>query len=706
MVDGYAALNVTAGIPNTVGDFLKLFAFQYTGRQQLSEVLIDVLVRGYKNLGTKFSMNIPDYVPTIILRDPPGGASTSSLTQSRTESSSFSVSKGGTDGSGGGGSVYAGFEGSIETCVGLGAAVCTEVASFEGGVAVGGGSSNEQSWSDLQESSIETTLTETFSTSDGVDGAGAPSDRFFVPALTILVSKIDIITFNGSTCHVNKTQDISWGLDSGQAFGSFTWRSASDIAAIEIPALQDVLDAENAKTTPDPAAVKVLQDGIAGWQNALDLNQQLKDNAVPFTGGVGEVSAPGATVGSAGSDTVISFSGGGGGYTLEMTSSKTDSVTHEFSNSVTEEFFTEFGFAVSAGSVTVGADGNFAMSWTAESGGSSAEGVTNESTYSFTLDDPDSGDILDVRIRDDRTYGLVFELVSGQTRCPHEPGSVARDAITLSVNGISTKTNILPGATVTFDLNLNSASATGETFDYTLQPDAASSNGLVIQQFIGNAQGIDYTLAPGDLEVTVSISRADGVDEVDFSGVTFALYPTCGSGETSETAVSLGYIQPCSAVVWAGDIAINNEAVVTSDNPDVLAVDVANPKFSLYPWSTDTRLESVQMQMRPQGAPENAWTLAKYKKDDIEGIVVDKDVKGEENAFGKARFYWLTEPSEGVLDGTWELRARALCSASGVDPDLDISFSPILTVEVDRRGPQVREGGSWVAYTFMWYDSF
>ena len=53
--------------------------------------------------------------------------------------------------------------------------------------------------------------------------------------------------------------------------------------------------------------------------------------------------------------------------------------------------------------------------------------------------------MLDVRIRDDRTYGLVFDLVSGRKRCPCKPGSIARDAIALSVNGVTERINILPG---------------------------------------------------------------------------------------------------------------------------------------------------------------------------------------------------------------------------------------------------------------------
>lgn len=60
------------------------------------------------------------------------------------------------------------------------------------------------------------------------------------------------------------------------------------------------------------------------------------------------------------------------------------------------------------------------------------QGVTTKAAveHQFTLADNDVGDQLQVDVYEDPIYGTgVFKLVGGMTKCPHENGTLAREAL-------------------------------------------------------------------------------------------------------------------------------------------------------------------------------------------------------------------------------------------------------------------------------------
>lgn len=52
--------------------------------------------------------------------------------------------------------------------------------------------------------------------------------------------------------------------------------------------------------------------------------------------------------------------------------------------------------------------------------------------HSFTFSDDDEGDQIQVEVYEDPVYGTpVFKTVSGMTKCPHEPHTLAREKVNL-----------------------------------------------------------------------------------------------------------------------------------------------------------------------------------------------------------------------------------------------------------------------------------
>ena len=102
----------------------------------------------------------------------------------------------------------------------------------------------------------------------------------------------------------------------------------------------------------------------------------------------------------------------------------------------------------------VGASGGVRVRAKLDVGVSESSTTTTTNRTGFYLADDDTGDAFSVDVKRDRVYGTpVFELVSGVSSNPWEPGTLPRDGVDLTLSP-ATQTLADAGATAEVTLSL------------------------------------------------------------------------------------------------------------------------------------------------------------------------------------------------------------------------------------------------------------
>jgi hypothetical protein len=130
-------------------------------------------------------------------------------------------------------------------------------------------------------------------------------------------------------------------------------------------------------------------------------------------------------------------------------------------------------------------------------------------TVGFTLADDDVGDNFTVNIKKDRVYGTpVFDLVSGQSSCPHEPNTQPRDGLDLTVDK-QVAVNVPMNDAAVFKFNLGNTSQSEDWRYYTLGLyNATNPDGAVVKIQGSNSQSGTFLVGPNQSqEVIVTVER-------------------------------------------------------------------------------------------------------------------------------------------------------------------------------------------------------
>lgn len=278
----HVKLELMTGRPdiNLANNYSKLFQAIHTapGRTNQTQAL-KVVVTGDRQGDPGETISIPEYMPLLVLHDPPGGLSYSEYTnvklQIDMEVEKIDYSK----------SMQVGFGTwalggqNTGTCTGLGFAACLKMLAGK----VKGGMYKDKNYDEAAD--YQTTdaghfeLSFSYKTSDKPQNPGKMSDMYLVPALNIQFIFVFTIKV-APNCQATKSQVAKWVLDrGGQNREVFSWVSHADIEKREIPKLQLLLALENNKTTPDAKKVTKLQEGIEGWRFAKTKNDQLYEDA-------------------------------------------------------------------------------------------------------------------------------------------------------------------------------------------------------------------------------------------------------------------------------------------------------------------------------------------------------------------------------------------------------------------------------------------
>ena len=100
------------------------------------------------------------------------------------------------------------------TCVGLGAAFCTTIATAEGGVKPYVGTTHTRSYGEEQATATTLGFSFEYTTSDDIEKAGNRSDMFLTPSLNVKFAKSAEITFDKASCAAGYKEIVTWSLDS------------------------------------------------------------------------------------------------------------------------------------------------------------------------------------------------------------------------------------------------------------------------------------------------------------------------------------------------------------------------------------------------------------------------------------------------------------------------------------------------------------
>ncbi len=484
------------GTPNLIEaqGYKKFFEATLERDGQTDVVYQDVIVLGDSPREQNFTTVTPQ-IPFHILHNPPGDASYSFLETDQTITSSFSQT----------------FlqEGSVDTYVRaqLGPSMSVEAGFLGNGVSIetstqlditaslGLGSSGLTDWATV----LTTSVSELYQTSGNVNITGGAGDVYVGGAMNMLYGITDVLTYDFVNCEIEKTQTLFMQPSGIESTFMYT---ESHITDVIIPELQYISDYLNSINELDSAAYYTNQLNV--WQQFVDTNHENIEN-----GTLGDV---------------ISISGGVG-YTNTHTASRSDSKTFDWN------IYIDYGVALDAGMSVggIGIYGGVAVQGRSTWGKISFDETTTTTTVGYYLGDDDLGDDYLIQVVTDKIYGTpAFKLISGQTMCPFEEGTVPREGVQLT--STSNYLSVEENEEAVFILQLANTSQTDEEmtydliFDHTTNPGGAS---LTIggSPIIG---GIPYSYtvpAWGSVDVTITVSR--GPINYDYNGLKFIMKSQC-----------------------------------------------------------------------------------------------------------------------------------------------------------------------------------
>lgn len=592
-----------------------------------------LFVRGQKPREFQFSTVSPE-IPLMILRDPPGDQSYSYLSRSTTSSVNFGFS--------------------YEREVGVGLFAKFKVGG--GGDIPGLGSTGAWVGGELEATigfrnaveattEIELKATETLKTSDSDKIIGTAGDVFMGAAINIIYAKTDILEYDPFNCVALRDTGIVWN---GDGFRTTYLYTESHIREGVIPGLQslaDILINSPLKVRRDSA--EVLLNQVSVWQQVLDYNEELKEQAqpLPLINDLPQFPPN------------VSFSAGTS-LNREATMTSTTTLSVQFN------FYIDASVALSIGAkagdfneVEAGVKVLAKLDIGTTVGGSFS--ISN--TVGFELGDDDTdgpGDVFTVDILGDPVYCTpVFDLLSGTSSCPWEHPTLPREGVGLSMDTY-VKHDVEADQPAQFELYLTNSSQSEETREYLLSAVQASNPDAAILQIAGAVMGDDeipYEMPPNldnPLKQTLRVTR-DAGSAYDYEDLQVHLYSECDDQFDTTVTFDVYYVKPCSDVSIAQP---QNYWILNNTHNDKLITVLKDYDAS------DPDMTELKLEYRKAGTID--WIkVYSYARAQLpaDSLLYEWDVSG-------------------LVEGTYELRASTLCPAGTF-------YSHRATGHIDRTAP-------------------
>ncbi len=618
--NGRAIYKLIAGVPNILGGgqhpYQKLMQIEANVDDQITVLDQWALVTGHRPRTPTFTSATPE-LPMMILRDPPGDRSYSYqakgstiITRSSLEYESSRI-----------GGLFADIRvGGIVSSPEVGAS--TSYGAY--GIVLIQGQRGGTTEIDRQlgfggndSTNVFTTsftANEEFRTADSDLYTGDEGDVFIGASLNQIFALTDIVEYDRTSCQV--VRDTSLAMDF-TGFNTTYIYTEMHIRNTVIPQLHEL-----AAISTD--SVDFFNIAIEVWQEALDKNDQLKQEAVKLRN--------------------ISFSGGTQ-YEYSESTSKDSSFTIGYSQIIEREFVYGAGFVINAVPIELGYKSNF--KWTLRE--TLLDSTNSQSkTFGYSLGDDDIGDFFSIDVKmDKRGYGTpVFDLVSGTSSCPWEDGTQPRDGPQLGIDTF-VQNDVPPDEPATFILSLGNTSESGETRPYDLRVIQLSNpDGAVIK--LGGApmaNALSYFIPAGDSAYQATLTVERGPRAFDYENLQIMMVPPC-EYDLYDTPVPIAdtvtfSVHFASPISDAGLSYPQDNWEISAGEPDSLPVVIND--YNIH----NDYLKSIKLQYRQPG---EKW---------INAFSVTKDQLPDQNLTR----YWNYK---NLSDGEYELRVVSDGGANGV----------------------------------------
>ncbi len=466
-------------------------------------------------VGTNFTDSLgtfdtPD-VAVQILRDPPGDASSTSLTSSNTMCRGETIS--GTTEQGG--SAFAKVRIGIAGSAGL-----IVSANFEIYGEVGVSTSATRTRTATGDYQTCLTTGQTISTPT----SGAPDDLFFGSSVRYAYGMA--LTTRRIGCNM-PTDSAEFMIVPIQTLSNFRW-TESYIRSTKVPELE----ADVASLVVGTDGWKVANNQLNVWRQTLAMNDSIKANA-NYTG------------------TLEQFNSGGFvDDVLETTTSQSRSI--DYNVSLSQGLSAEFGVNFGGSGVTVGGEVTFRQ----EYGNSVSASNSGTNTLVYHLEDVGNGDNFDVEIRQDKVFGSnVYRLRStSKTSCPYEGGYQLDQPLLLVGGGSHMLLNEVLTPSATFPITVTNNSNYQRTYRFFVN--GTTNPGVTLSGYggINPITPVSLTIA-ANTTFTGNIVVGPPIGTDSIADLEIILSDNCGEEITSSITLSAyfgtgnfgGYCIPSSA---------------------------------------------------------------------------------------------------------------------------------------------------------------
>ncbi|MFK7934684.1 MAG: LamG-like jellyroll fold domain-containing protein [Saprospiraceae bacterium] len=620
--NGSYEYQLVGGNPNIIFPYLKNLTITAIDTFERSDNYnAEALVTGGRPREQNFSTQSPQ-LPLLILRDPPGDASYSFLEQNQTNEIATRFYTADSESNNTWGNVRLGTKVNF-SIFGIG----TET-TFWGDV--GDAYQVNSTNSSATETILSITSSERFETTDSDQVTGSEGDVFVGAALAFGYAISDEVLFDEDNCEVLLDKQLVLANEGLATQFVFT---EDHIRNTVIPDLEMLRDA--ALTDADR---NDKNNQILTWQQMLQRNDDLKANA------------------DSDPDSDARWTFGGNTSRMEsITATSTEVSTIEFGMEIDEEISTELGFEIAGSGISGGVIANFKM----ETGESETTTTVNSITTGYFLSDDDAGDQFTVDVKTDPVYKTpVFETLGGQSSCPAEPLTNARDAVQLSADN-PIQAGVPAAGTATFTLRAGNISFTEETRDYMIRfKQVTNPDGAMIT--LGGSpytvpQALDDIAFGTEPAVTVTVMRGTNSPVYTYEGLEFELYSDCDPEISSTIALTAFFQSPCSDITL---VEPQEGFVIKQSDNNTIAVRMKDYDIN--------SLDQVVVEFSKVG--ENNWTPAV--------VLASGDLSSSSSG---TEVIWNVV---NLADGAYNLRLKLVCGINTV-------YSSRISGLIDRTPPSI-----------------
>lgn len=383
----------------------------------------------------------------------------------------------------------------------------------------------------------------------------------------------------------------------------------------------------------------------------------------------------------------VSFDAGVGDYSKSYSIERVGATSLTFNLDVSADWSDKLGLATN--------QTGFEMEYITTVGGgtgiaSSSENATN-TTVSYTLNDPDDGNLLSVDVINSFDgNGPIFITKGGITSCPYEGAekshyytptpthpnaSVSPTVVDLAINervplSIATKALEIPeiqvvssnvigvfeGRNAEFELTLRNASDVNKDATFLLSVDQSTNPDNALINIEPNGTIINI---PAGRAVTYTMTlKKVKQDQFNYRNISVSLQSLCDGSASSSVSVSASFIPSCSSV-----------SVLSPSNNWLMNINTAynagiaqplNIKLGDYS-TTSTSFKQINLEYRLKGSP-NWIDLKTYFKNQADySSAIAGGNNNVEMIVGNQLNYAWNIAGLGLSNGTYEIRARSTC---------------------------------------------